>query len=409
MGLPKVRVSDLREGMVLQEDLLAPNGRFILPKGAVIRESYIKTFKAWGVVEASVAEWPVAEEPPVPEGLAPFIDRARALTDMFFPREGRDEMPMREIHRCGVLAMAKSLSEGEEVPLEVGCIPVSPSSVGVRRKVTPHELVAANAFVTLPDIYYRIDEVIKAPNSSVEQIARVVGKDPSLSAKLLKLVNSSFYGLPSRVDSVARAVTLVGTKELLNLAIGVSLLSAFKGLDPGYVSVRSFWTHSVACGVFARILAAKMGIREEERFFLAGLMHDIGRLILYVKVPFSMGEVIRLSSQGQDIYETEQDVLGFDHGHLGYYALREWKIPSSIGELVRFHHRPSSARTPEELVVHVADVFAMAGRFGTSGSFMVPRLSPYHWDQLGLSVNVIEPVFVQGQRQIREITGMFFS
>ncbi|EHM10814.1 putative signal transduction protein [Thermanaerovibrio velox DSM 12556] len=407
--MPKVKVSELKDGMVLEEDLLAPNGRFILPKGAVIRDSYIKTLKAWGVVEASVAQ--EGSIPPVKrEGSssdAAFMERARELLSPFFHSKGAMAPHMEELFRCSSMALARALKRGGHVPLvDIGCLP--PARQGARRKLSPQELAAMVSFVTLPDVYHKIGEVVSRPSSSVEQIARVVSKDQSLSAKLLRLVNSSFYGLASRVESVSRAITIVGVRELMTLAMGISVVSAFKGVAPGYVSMRSFWDHSVCCGVFARVLAAKMGLKEEERFFLAGLMHDIGRMILYVKAPFAMAEAVALSSKGMPLYEAEREVLGFDHAHLGYYAMKEWKIPSSIYELVRFHHNPSGAKVPEEVLIHVADAFAVASRFGTSGSLMVPEISPYHWDLLGFSVNVIEPVFVQAERQVREISGIFF-
>lgn len=409
--LPKLKVSDLKDGMVLAEDLLAPNGRFILPRGAVIRESYIKTLKAWGVVEASVdaSSGGLSQAPTVPlqsSEDAALLARAEEILSPFFPGEALQEPHMTEIFRCSVRWIAGSLRSGDGLGLvEIGCIP---PVKGSRRKLSPHELASMVSFVTLPDVYHKIDQVINHPSSSVEQIARVVGKDQALSAKLLRLVNSSFYGLSSRVDSIARAITIVGVRELLTLAMGISVVSAFKGVAPGYVSMKSFWDHSVCCGVFARVLAAKMGIREEERFFLAGLMHDLGRMILYMKAPFAMAEAVSLSSKGEPLYQAEREVLGFDHAHLGYYAMKEWKIPSGIYELVRFHHNPQGARSPEDLLLHVADAFAVASRYGSSGSLLVPRISRYHWDSLGLSDNVIEPVFIQAERQVREISGIFF-
>jgi HD-like signal output (HDOD) protein len=361
--VPKVKVSELKDGMVLEEDLLAPNGRFILPKGAVIRDSYIKTLKAWGVVEASVAQDGVVPSAGRAEFPAddPFLKRAQELLSPFFPSKEARAPHMEEVFRCAVQMAARVLKRGDDFPVvDIGCIP--PVRPGARRKFTPHELVSLVSFVTLPDVYHKIGEVVNRPSSSVEQIARVVSKDQSLSAKLLRLVNSSFYGLSSRVESVSRAITIVGVRELMTLAMGISVVSAFKGVAPGYVSMRSFWNHSVCCGVFARVLAAKMGLKEEERFFLAGLMHDIGRMILYVKAPFAMGEAVAMSSKGVPLYEAEREVLGFDHAHLGYYAMKEWKIPSSIYELVRFHHNPSGAKTREP---HGAgDLLLSLGRLG---------------------------------------------
>ena len=411
-----IGVQHLREGMVLAADLLAPNGRFILPKGGVIKKAYLSTLKAWGVVEAEVEgdPGPEASEPPLSPKL---LDHARELVERYFPPSRREGPLMEELYRICLRRTAERMEQRLPLPGEEEGL-VDPEFRGgslPRSKggdLTPRDLAQNDRFLaSFPDIYFRITEVLNAPNSSVAHISEVVSKDPSLSAKLLKLVNSSFYGFSSRIDSISRAVALIGGNELSTLALGISLLSAFKDVPEAYVTMRSFWMHSVSCGVFARLLSTRRDASKEEHFFLAGLLHDLGRLILYRRVPFSMAQVLQEAARrGVGVHQAERELLGFDHASVGYQLLKDWKIPPSLAEAVRFHHQPGAASDPYEPgVLHVADLLALGCRFGSSGSFVIPELDLDSWDLLGLSPNALDPLILQGERQIREVSGVFFD
>ena len=411
-----IGVQHLREGMVLAADLLAPNGRFILPKGGVIRKEYLSTLKAWGVVEAEVEgdPEPEASEPPLSPKL---LDHARELVERYFPPSRREGPLMEELYRICLRRTAERMEQRLPLPGEEEGL-VDPEFRGgslPRSKggdLTPRDLAQNDRFLaSFPDIYFRITEVLNAPNSSVAHISEVVSKDPSLSAKLLKLVNSSFYGFSSRIDSISRAVALIGGNELSTLALGISLLSAFKDVPEAYVTMRSFWMHSVACGVFARLLSTRREAAKEEHFFLAGLLHDLGRLVLYRRVPFSMAQALQEAARrGVGVHEAEREVLGFDHASVGYQILKEWRIPPSLAEAVRFHHNPGASEAPyEPAVLHVADLLALGCRFGSSGSFVVPELREEARDLLDLSPNALDPLILQAERQVREISGVFFE
>ena len=411
-----IGVQHLREGMVLAADLLAPNGRFILPKGGVIKKEYLSTLKAWGVVEAEVEgdPGPEASEPPLSPKL---LDHARELVERYFPPSRREGPLMEELYRICLRRTAERMEQRLPLPGEEEGL-VDPEFRGgslPRSKggdLTPRDLAQNDRFLaSFPDIYFRITEVLNAPNSSVAHISEVVSKDPSLSAKLLKLVNSSFYGFSSRIDSISRAVALIGGNELSTLALGISLLSAFKDVPEAYVTMRSFWMHSVACGVFARLLSTRREAAKEEHFFLAGLLHDLGRLVLYRRVPFSMAQALQEAARrGVGVHEAEREVLGFDHASVGYQILKEWRIPPSLAEAVRFHHNPGASEAPyEPAVLHVADLLALGCRFGSSGSFVVPELREEARDLLDLSPNALDPLILQAERQVREISGVFFE
>ena len=137
----------------------------------------------------------------------------------------------------------------------------------------------------IPSVVFELNEVISNPMSSAEQIAEVVNRSPSLTALLLKIVNSSFYGFPSKIGKVSHAVTLIGTREISSLALGISILSLFKNIPKNIFDMYSFLKHSLACGILSRVLAAHLNSSQTEQLFVSGLLHDLGRLILYIHFP----------------------------------------------------------------------------------------------------------------------------
>jgi putative nucleotidyltransferase with HDIG domain len=161
------------------------------------------------------------------------------------------------------------------------------------------------------------------------------------------------------------------------------------------VTMESFWRHSVACGVAARALASRRREVNVERFFVAGLLHDIGRPIMYMQVPeIASAAVTRSRETGEPLYLVEHALLGFDHSHVGQALLDQWKLPPSLREAVAQHHFPERAsRFPvETAVVHVADVIANALRFGSSGEPGIPPLHPKAWDTIGIPATVLTDI-----------------
>jgi len=402
--------------MILGEDLYNPEGKRILRKGEALSERHIRMLKIWGIPEAEIFEEELPEEPfeeQNPE-LSPFYDRALRLVDAWFPLQSQEQPLMKDLRRFCAYRVARAMREGT---LPEGLFPkvqLAPPQMPHAEDLdfSAHSLVRNEAqLVSYPDIYFRIKEVLDSPVSSARHIAEVVGKDPNLSMRLLRLVNSSFYGLPYPIESISRAVTIIGSRELTNLALAVSTMSIFKGVPEEYVEMRSFWEHSLACGVIARILANLRRFPEEERFFLAGLFHDAGKLVLYRKKPRLMTAILGFSRYEKvSMFEVEDRLLGFNHAYVGGLLLKEWNIPLTLQHLVQVHHSPDVlAFSPEAAVVHVADVLAGAMRWGTSGSFYVPSLDPEAWKALDLSPGVLERVLAQSERQMREILQVFFG
>jgi HD-like signal output (HDOD) protein len=268
---------------------------------------------------------------------------------------------------------------------------------------SPRDLLRGYVEVSsLPMIHLRLDEAINNPRKSMADIAKIIREDPGLTARLLRIVNSAFYNFPSRVDTISQAVTIIGTQQLGALALATSVMQMFKGVPEGFVSMDSFWKHSVGCGLAARILATLRRESNPERFFVAGVLHDIGRLVMFIKAAEPMRDALNSSREGSRLlYEVEKDLFGFTHAVVGGLLLQTWKLPASLEEVVMFHHQPRGAtKFPvETAIVHVADVVAHAMELGGNGEQFVPPLDGDAWDRLSLSPGSLQTVMEQVERQ----------
>ncbi|OVE81578.1 hypothetical protein BVY03_02960 [bacterium K02(2017)] len=231
---------------------------------------------------------------------------------------------------------------------------------------------------SLPSIYFRVSEAVNSPLSSANDIANVVAEDPGLTARVLKLVNSSFFGFSSRIDTVSRSVAIVGTQQLCDLCLATSVMKVFNNVPEDLVSMESFWSHSLAVGICARMLATNFGVNNVERFFVAGLLHDIGSLIIYLQKSEEAKKSLEKSKKKSELIHTmEQSDFGFDHASVGYELVKLWDLPEALHEAVRYHHDPTLATEYplETSIIHISDVIVNAMQLGTSGETMVPSLS----------------------------------
>jgi diguanylate cyclase (GGDEF)-like protein len=223
---------------------------------------------------------------------------------------------------------------------------------------------------TLPGIAQRIIEVVNDPEADVQAIAEVVATDPSLSAEVLKVINSPFFGLPHKITTVFHAVNLMGSHAVKNLALGFSLVKHLRNGDGGGAPTGSFdfsgfWKRSLATGVAARALARRR-IPEfcEDAFFL-GLLHDIGMLALFQAIPDQYTLVLQeIAASGCNAQAAERQVLGFDHAHLGAYLATSWGLPASFSTPLLRHHRPDTIRPEEQPLESLVNLLHLAALFG---------------------------------------------
>ena len=259
---------------------------------------------------------------------------------------------------------------------------------------------------SLPFIYIKINEAVKNPRSSIEDVSEIISGDPGLTSRLLRLVNSAFYGFPSKIETVSRALAMVGTQQIRDLALATSVMSLFKGMPEELVSTESLWRHSLACGLAAKILATERREANLERFFTAGIIHDIGRLIIYKKVPETAQEMIlRCKASKEPLYLVEKEVLGFDHSDLGRKLAQLWNLPQSLEEVLAYHHYPSEAKQypVETCTVHIADYIAHGMQLGDSGERYIPPLDEKVWKLDGMSGSLLSSTADQLRHEFEDV------
>lgn len=266
--------------------------------------------------------------------------------------------------------------------------------------ISPQQLAQeVEALFSLPDVALRLNELIDRPDTSIHDLVEVVQLDAGIAATVLRLANSAWYGLPSKVDTISRAITLIGQKALRDLVMSTSVITTFKGISSEFVDMRDFWDNSVTCGVVTRNLAQKMGMRESERMFLAGLLHKVGRLAFYASRPVQYRQVLQERTNGEAaIIEAEEAVFGFNYAQLGAALLQAWRVPAALDEVVEYQLDPLRApnQPVESAIVHVAGdiAFHMApdikARFQLGEYNLTFRESA--WEALNLERSVLAEV-----------------
>ncbi|WP_245537320.1 HDOD domain-containing protein [Thiocystis violascens] len=265
---------------------------------------------------------------------------------------------------------------------------------------------------SLPAVYRRVRDALDDPDGSLESVARLIEADPSMTARVLRIANSSLYALPGKVDTVLRALTIIGATETRQLVLATAVISVFRDLPLGAVSMRSFWEHSIACGIAARAMARNQRLDDPERYYLAGLLHDIGRLPLFILEPHAMSRALQAHRERQGhLWEFERQLFGLTHAELGAELLKRWEIPIIYRNAAALHHGLATEESwpLEAAVVHSADLIVNSLRIGTSGTRWVPIMDDAAWRQTGLGIQDLPDIVDVTASTARDVTSAFLE
>ena len=276
----------------------------------------------------------------------------------------------------------------------------------------PQDLVRGTVkLVSLPEVFIKVNSMVDDPTCSASDIGKYISKDPALTAKLLKIANSPLYGFPSRIDTVSRSITVIGTRGLRDLILASSTIDAFAKFDSDLVDISKFWSHSLYCGVLARLLATKCNALHTEPFFVSGLLHDIGKLIIQNKLPEMAREVhIREEESNLARFELENEVIGFNHANVGAALLRAWKLPVHIQDAVEYHHTPALAKESPlgAAIIHIADSITKNEGYAVSTA-RINRIDPMAWSITGLNQDIVADLLDEAGMQFKISLELFLQ
>ncbi len=261
--------------------------------------------------------------------------------------------------------------------------------------ITPSQFLQnVDHLVALPDVCFRVNEMVDDPNASALDIAKVLSRDPNLTAQLLKIANSPYYGFPSRVETISRAITVIGMQDLRDLVLSTSVINAFGSDKNDLINMEKYWRHSLFTGFIARELGSKTTTKVlcKERLFAAGLLHDIGQLVMTAKIPEIMRIIMhRAKADVEPYHEVEELVFGLGHGEVGEELMKKWHLPESFQAVARYHHEPEKAKDfkLEVSVVHIANVMSHIANMHGLGFKEKLEISPIAWEITGLDKKTV--------------------
>ncbi len=402
-----MKTESLQTGMIMAQDVTAQDGRVLFPAGTRIEAWHLQLIKGLGIPDVEILSGADQRAIDTEE----IVDYVREFFLYVDP-----SLPVNEsLFRICVERVGKAVFSGWRLPSlherraenveHLNDIFVK--GLGGAEEVARHELDLAS----FPDIYFKIQAELESPQSSLEKLAALVSRDVGLSGKLLRLVNSPLYSFSTTVDSISRAISLIGLKELSTLALGVTAINYFKNIPPELIDMKTFWRHSISCGIFAKLLAQTQKGFNQERFFTAGLLHDVGRLILFKKMPYASSEAMLFARENTiPLVDAERTVLEFVHTDVSRVLLENWRFPNQLSDIINHHHEPMEAPEPAAAaVIHLADFLANAAGISTGNMYVLPSVRAESWDLLGLSASVLPDLMRDFDAQVDEVVGAFFS
>ncbi|HUH67270.1 MAG TPA: HDOD domain-containing protein [Syntrophales bacterium] len=260
----------------------------------------------------------------------------------------------------------------------------------IEAKILRRRIENIGSLPTVPETLRKLSRIMEKQNVSLTEIAGFVQSDPALTFRILKMVNSAVYGFPGRIASVSHAIMLLGLNVVKGLLLGVSVFELMQKAMTG------LYEHSMGCAAAARIIAQKKGLREPEEAYVAGLIHDIGKVVMALE--FTKAYEAALASADAEhisISQAEKKFFAENHPALGGYLAERWRFPKKLSEAILYHHQPRSAVLfpLETAIVHVADILTKARGLGFSGDQVVPIVDDAAFDRLALSEQDIIDVF----------------
>ncbi len=263
-----------------------------------------------------------------------------------------------------------------------------------------------NAIPTISIVISKILRAVENPATSPAAVSKLVASDPALTARVLKVINAAMYGFVARIASVNQAVVLLGMNLVRALLLGISMFEMMEQAATG------LWKHSLGCAIVARMLAEKKGMFDPEEASVAGLLHDIGKVVLSVQYPKEYQHVIVAAhDRAMFLSDVEMEVFNMNHAAAGAYFAHTWRLPKFLIESIRSHHQPALTRSfpAHAATVNMADALVKAYDIGFSGDPFVPAVSAATWELFDFSEFQMRELFSEIGEMITQVDEFFTS
>jgi HD-like signal output (HDOD) protein len=269
---------------------------------------------------------------------------------------------------------------------------------------TPEEFVKnCTKMFSLPEVYLEVKRVIDHPESTMADLSRAISIDPGMTAIILKLVNSAFYGIPRKVETISRAVGILGMKPIHDLVLAMSVTTTFSGMSQQVMNMKIYWANSFFSGLATRELARKCFLVDSERMFVEGLLRDIGHLLMYEYLPEQSEQAMNAAAKtGEAIQIIEQRLIGFDYAQTGKALVDEWQLSKNIGEAIRYQYNPSGTTNHgfEAALLNMASALTEGFQSPKGQSNWPALIEPESWRLTGLEEDTLKIAMLEAEKQV---------
>lgn len=273
------------------------------------------------------------------------------------------------------------------------------------------ELVSqVDSLASIPAVYHRIREQVDAPDSSMFEIARLISADPGLTVRLLRVVNSALFGYRGTVDSVQRAVQILGLQQVHDIVLGVSLKGVFDSLRPSEVDVDRYWRQSMMCALCARQIARESTHATPERMFIIGLLANIGHLVMYQTAPALAAEAADAAEKGEALHLAERRIIGCDFAEVGATLMDHWGVPRGFAGAIGAQTLPrlGGDYANEAAIIHLAGAIARADETGAASAEVLAGIDATLWPLIGIETEAVPKVREDAELNLAACMVLFF-
>jgi putative nucleotidyltransferase with HDIG domain len=260
---------------------------------------------------------------------------------------------------------------------------------------------------TLPDVFGKIIPLMESPNARAQDIASIISSDQALSAKILRVVNSAFYGFPRRISNITHALIILGFDVVRGLILSTAVFDMMKT-----GGLHGLWKHSLGCAAAAGVIARKTNSPNPDEVSTSALLHDIGKVVIRIELPDEATLIDQVVEEKQiSTYDAEEEILGFNHTTVGDWLCQEWHLPAKLAEPIMHHHNPylSKSALVTTATVNFADSLTRGIGFGSGGDDLVPQIDPEAWAALDIGDSLLEEIIKETYYKLEEADDFLYG